>query len=85
MRCALCQSANQAELTAEMMLHFSGLRNIDHPGVLVFPKVSVCLDCGFSRFATPKTELALLASRTATSNRQPPRGDRVWDVALRLG
>jgi hypothetical protein len=47
-----------------MMIHFSGISNIDHPGVPVFPEIWVCFDCGFSRFTTTKTELALLASLT---------------------
>jgi hypothetical protein len=63
MNCASCQSANQAEFTAEMMIHFAGVGNIDHPGIPVIPEVSVCLDCGASRFAIPEAELALLASR----------------------
>jgi hypothetical protein len=71
MNCA-CRSGNQAEFTSEMMIHFSGLRNIDHPGILVFRNVSVCLDCGASRFAIPEAELALLASRTATREGRPP-------------
>ncbi len=64
MSCTSCQSRNQAEFTSEVMIHFSGLGSIGHPGIPVFPQVSVCLDCGFSRFTTAKTELALLASHT---------------------
>jgi hypothetical protein len=63
MHCALCESSNQAEFNTEVMIHLSGLKSIDRPGVLVFPKVLVCLDCGFSRFTTPETDLALLAER----------------------
>ena len=73
MSCALCASVNEAEFTAEMMIHFSGLRNIDRPGVLVFPKVLVCLDCGFSRFTVAEKELALLAGDTPTMKPQPAR------------
>jgi hypothetical protein len=65
MHCALCRSGNQAEFTAEMLLHFSGIRNIDNPGVLAFPKVSVCLDCGYSRFTTPETDLRILRGTVA--------------------
>jgi hypothetical protein len=54
-----------------MMIHFSGLRNIDKPGILAFPKVLVCLECGFSQFTISNTQLALLASPTATGERQP--------------
>ena len=60
MHCALCDSTNQAEFTTEMMIHFHGIRNIDNPGVLAFPKVLVCLDCGSSRFTTSATELRVL-------------------------
>jgi hypothetical protein len=33
-----------------MMIHFVGLEHLDKPGVLLFPKIKVCLDCGLSRF-----------------------------------
>ena len=65
MSCAVCTSVNEAEFNAEMMIHFSGIRHIDTPGVLAFPKVSVCLDCGFSRFTTPEPELRILAKGSA--------------------
>lgn len=67
MSCAICTSVNEAEFTAEMMIHFSGIRHIDNPGVLAFPKVLVCLDCGFSRFTTPETELRALGMGIAAS------------------
>ena len=67
MSCAVCTSVNEAEFTAEMMIHFSGRRNIDNPGVLAFPKVSVCLDCGFSRFTTPEADLRILKNDSAVS------------------
>ena len=57
MSCLSCASENQAKFTAEMIIHFSGLRFIDNPGVWAFPKVSVCLDCGFSRFKLPESQL----------------------------
>jgi hypothetical protein len=50
-----------------MMIHFSGLQQIDNPDVLVFPKVSICMDCGFSGFTTPETELRTLAKGIAAS------------------
>jgi len=58
MTCLSCQSGQQAELSAEMLIHFPGLKNIDKPGVLLFSKVLVCLDCGSSRFTVSGTELA---------------------------
>jgi hypothetical protein len=64
MPCTLCTSGNQAEFVAEINIHLSGLKNIGNPGVLAFPRLLVCLDCGFSQFTTPVTELALLARGT---------------------
>lgn len=60
MPCTSCESHNQAEFPAEMNLHFRGLRNIDNPGVLMFPEVSVCLECGCSKFTIPEAELQKL-------------------------
>jgi hypothetical protein len=68
MPCFLCKSGNQAEFPTEMILHFQGRMNLNKPGVWVFPKVVVCLDCGCSWFTVPETELALLA-KGAEANR----------------
>ena len=62
MRCKTCGSNNQAELDAEMLIHFPGLKNLDKPAVFVFPKLLVCLDCGFSQFTVPETGLASVAA-----------------------
>jgi hypothetical protein len=61
MTCLSCQSDQQAELSAEILIHFPGLKNIDKPGVLSYPKILVCMDCGFSRFTVSETELASVA------------------------
>ena len=61
MSCPACASANQEEFSAEMMFHFRGMENLDRPGVMAFPKVLVCLECGFSQFTTAKRALMLLA------------------------
>jgi hypothetical protein len=61
MYCVLCHSVNEAQFTAEVMIHFSGLGNIENPGVPVYPKVSVCLDCGAAQFTASESQLALLA------------------------
>jgi hypothetical protein len=66
MPCLLCASRNQEEFGTEINVHFRGIKNIDNPGVLFFPKVLVCLDCGASRFSTPQDELLRLAGHAAT-------------------
>jgi hypothetical protein len=61
MSCLLCGSRNQAELTAELVIHFPGLKYLEEPGVWVFPRLLVCLDCGCSHFTVPDTQLASIA------------------------
>ncbi len=70
MSCLMCVSAKQVEYSFEMMVHRDGLKNIDNASVLVLQKALICLDCGFSQFTVPKSELALLAS-------DPPNGERL--------
>jgi len=64
MPCQLCRSSNDAKLDAEMVIHFSGPKNLDKPGVWVFSKLLVCLDCGGSQFKIPQRELAAVAENT---------------------
>jgi hypothetical protein len=68
MPCESCKSVNVTEFTAEMVIHFSGIKNVANPGVLAFPKVLVCLDCGLSRFTLPEGELGLLRKGLAASS-----------------
>ena len=61
MTCLACQSVEQLDLTAEMLVHFPGLKNVDKPAVWLFPRLLVCANCGLSRFTVPETELASIA------------------------
>ena len=83
MSCLLCGSGNQAELTAEMLIHFSGLKNLDKSGVWVFPKLLVCLDCGCSHFTVPERELTSIARTPEISS--PTLDSSAGDVALSSG
>ena len=47
-------------------MHFPGLKNLDKPTVFVFPQLVVCMDCGFTQFVVPETELGMLRNDTAT-------------------
>ena len=86
MSCLLCGSGNEVELTAEMLIHFSGLKNLDKPGVWVFPELFVCLDCGYSHFTVPKRELASIAHILEISSftSELSAGDVVLSCRLRL-
>ena len=63
MVCPTCHSANAREYTAEINIHFPGRKGLDIPTVWVFPRLLVCLDCGFTRFEMPRAELKALANR----------------------
>jgi hypothetical protein len=49
------------------MLRFLLVENLYWPHVFICPKALVCLDCGFSRFTAPETELPLLRKGIAPS------------------
>jgi hypothetical protein len=59
--CKSCQSTNTRTFSGEIDMHFPGLKGLNKPIVWVFPKIAVCLDCGFAEFLIPETELRLLA------------------------
>ena len=65
MSCRLCSSANEAEFSTEMMIHFSGRKHLKNPGVLTFVEMLVCLDCGSTRFTIAEADLKLLREGTA--------------------
>ena len=66
MSCTRCLSLHETELNAEMNFHLRGLVNVDDPGIFVFPKVLVCLDCGLSEFVIEKGELAHIGEKSIT-------------------
>ena len=60
MSCKRCQSTDQSVFPAEINIHFPGLRNLSKPTVWGFPKLLVCLHCGFTEFVLDEPELAKL-------------------------
>jgi hypothetical protein len=67
MRCKSCTSENHRKFSSEVNVHFPGLKNLDKRSVFVFPKLLVCMDCGFAEFAVPETELLLLGKDAMAS------------------
>lgn len=57
MACKFCQSQTEIELTAEINIHFSGGANVNRPSVWAFPRLVVCLNCGFAEFVLEEQEL----------------------------
>lgn len=65
MSCKSCYSEKQREFNGEVAIHFTGLPGLDKPIVWVFPKPLVCLNCGFTEFVVPETELRQLVEGEA--------------------
>jgi hypothetical protein len=65
MHCKTCGSDNQTEFDAEINIHFSGAKNLDTPAVLAFPKLLICLNCGFTECILRENEVLLLARSAA--------------------
>jgi hypothetical protein len=65
MSCKSCQSDNQYTFNGEVAIHFPGLQGLNKPIVWVFPKLLVCLNCGFTEFVVPETELQKLVEGKA--------------------
>ena len=67
MSCKSCMSLNQREFASETNIHCSGVENLETPSVLVFPKLLVCTDCGFTEFAIARADLELLTRGESSS------------------
>ena len=65
MSCKSCQSENQRTVNGEIAIHFPGLKGLDKPIVWVYPKLLVCLNCGFTEFAIPEADLRRLVESAA--------------------
>jgi hypothetical protein len=63
MSCRVCASENQSSVPTEIAIHLPGLST---PHVFLFPQVVVCLDCGFTEFSIPETELPRFAKKDST-------------------
>lgn len=74
MVCRSCQAENVTEFGAEINIHFPAQEGLDEPPVLVFPKLVVCLSCGFTDFTLEATELRQVAKVSAVLRRFSPLG-----------
>jgi len=63
--CKLCHSDNRSAFSSEIAIHFPGLDGLNKPIVWVFPKISICLDCGFAEFMAPEEQLRMLLAAAA--------------------
>jgi len=67
MACRLCGSDKQTKFGTEINIHIPGMKNLDKPPVLVFPKLLVCLSCGFAECTFPENELLHLTKASTAS------------------
>ena len=67
MTCKVCGSDQQSKFTAEIAIHFPGMKGLNKPHVWVFPELLVCLNCGKSEFTIPEGELRLLTKGEAAA------------------
>jgi hypothetical protein len=68
MACKQCASYDQSTFNGEIAIHFLGLEGLDKPIVWVFPKLAVCLRCGFAEFIVPERELKVLKEGSAVGD-----------------
>jgi hypothetical protein len=61
MLCRSCDSGKTREFSAEVSIHFPGMKGRDLPCVWLFPRLRVCLKCGAAQFTIPDNELKQLA------------------------
>lgn len=71
-RCISCRSENLNTFTSEIAIHFPGIEGLNKPIVWVFPRISVCMDCGMAQFMIPEKELEVLQTGA------PVDGAAVW-------
>jgi hypothetical protein len=65
MACRYCAaSGNVSDFNAEICLHFPGFAGLSKPAVIVFPRVVVCLHCGFAEFTVPESQRQIIAEGT---------------------
>jgi hypothetical protein len=57
-----CACENQREFNGEVAIHFPGIKGLQKPIVMIFPKVRVCMDCGHADFTVPERELSVLVT-----------------------
>ncbi len=75
MSCTSCGSDDGKLFVAEINIQFNGFRNVNEPGILAFPRISVCFDCGSSEFTLPTEELRLLGNIASVATGHRARTD----------
>jgi hypothetical protein len=51
-----------------MIIHLTGGKNLDNPGIWAFPTLLICLECGSSSFTAPLAELQQAGLRSVSAS-----------------
>jgi len=66
--CKSCSSNRQTQFESEIFIHCPSLKDLDKLPVMVFPRLSVCLDCGVvAEFTIPADELRTVRERSESA------------------
>ena len=77
MACFSCRSENVKAFTSEISIHFPGKENLTK-GVIAFPKLLACLDCGLTDVLLSEDELRKLQEMYSSCSQT----SRIWNVIL---
>ena len=72
MSCSRCASDKLKDFNAELAIHFPGWEGLEKALVWAFPKLNVCLACGFTEFMLPEEQVEELKNGGFPPQ---PRGD----------
>jgi hypothetical protein len=74
MSCKRCASGKVRDFDGELAIQYPGLKGLDIPHVFVNPKLIICLECGFTEFSMPETELRSLVDGRlpVVGTKEPP-------------
>jgi hypothetical protein len=66
MPCSACDSKHLEKFGSEIAVHVEErISDLTKPHVLVFPKITICMDCGHMQAQLKKDELTLLRHEKA--------------------
>jgi hypothetical protein len=71
MPCKKCQSEQVKQFSSELNVHLQDPGGFNKQAVLLFPKLSVCLECGSTEFTLSASELLLLVRRAEAKPLMP--------------
>ena len=69
MPCLACRSQNLQVFYSEIAVHVEGTNDPHALPVMVFPQLTICMDCGFMQGKIQENELPLLGHKQVSTQR----------------